>query len=130
MPNASASRSASRTATYAKATLIVALLTVPQLCAAVDVLHPLGNTPIQFIIGRVVSGLLGILGTLSLLMFVYGGFVWMTAAGNEEKIKKAKNTIVYSAIGLIVSFSSYAILRFLISDVLRGAVKVQTPTNQ
>lgn len=93
------------------------MLTVP---AAADAqsLRPLGTVTIQQIIGRVINGLLGILGSISLLMFVWGGITWMTAAGNDEKIKKAKNTIVYAVFGLIMAFLSYTIVFNLMYQVL------------
>lgn len=101
------------------------LLVLPLAAMAVDPLHPLGGVTLQQVIGRVIQLLLGFLGSISLLMFVYGGFIWMTAAGNDEKIKKAKSIIVYSALGLIIAFSSFAILRFLLSDVLRGSIRAE-----
>lgn len=95
------------------------LLVVPQACLAIDPLHPLGTGfTLELIIGRFVSVILGLMGTLSLAVFVYGGIVWMTAQGNEEKIKKAKNTIVYAALGIIVAFTSYTILTFIMKEVL------------
>lgn len=112
-----------RFARLARLTVPAALALLPLAAGAVDPLHPLGAVTLQQVIGRVIQLLLGFLGSLSLLMFIYGGFVWMTAAGNDEKIKKAKNIIVYSALGLIVAFSSFAILRFLLSDVFRGAIR-------
>lgn len=105
-----------------------ALLMTPQviLAASGDPLHPLGNTTLQAIIGRIVSVILGILGSVSLLMFVYGGIVWMTAAGNDEKIKKAKNTIVYAIFGLIIAFASFGILNVFFEQVLKPTVKRAT----
>jgi len=44
-------------------------------------------------------------------MFVIGGFMWMTAAGNPEKIKKGKDTLMWAILGIILIFSSYSILR-------------------
>lgn len=106
---------------------VAALAALPQLCLAAftgDPLHPLGGgVSIELIIGRVVGVILGILGSLSLVMFVFGGITWMTAAGNEEKIKKAKNTIVYSVFGLIVAFSSYALLNVLMEQIIKPSVK-------
>lgn len=102
----------------------VAALAIPGIAAAQS-LRPLGTVTVEQIIGRVISGILGILGSISLLMFVYGGILWMTAAGNDEKIKKAKNTIVYAVLGLVMAFLSYTI----VFTVLRGVLlpQVQAP---
>lgn len=61
---------------------------------------------------RILRFLLSGLGGLTLLMFVYGGLQWMLAEGNEEKITKAKRTIMYAILGLAAVLGSYIILRF------------------
>lgn len=78
-----------------------------------------GPCDLPSIIGRVIRGLLGIVGTIALLMFVYGGFTWMTAGGEPEKIKKAKGILVWSTLGLVVIFSSYVIVNFIIEQVVK-----------
>jgi hypothetical protein len=69
---------------------------------------------VQLIIANVIKGLLGLMGSIALLMFVYSGFTWMTAAGNQEKIKKAKDTLLWSTLGLVSIFFGYAILRMIL----------------
>ncbi len=96
--------------------------------SGVDPLHPLGAVSIEGIIGRVITVILGLLGSISLLMFVYGGITWMTAQGNEEKIKKAKNTIVYSIFGLFIAFGAYEILRVLFNEVIGPAAFTSAAT--
>jgi multisubunit Na+/H+ antiporter MnhB subunit len=54
---------------------------------------------------------MGVTGALALVMFVIGGIQWMTAAGNSERVKKGRDTLMWAVLGLIVIFSSYAILR-------------------
>jgi len=80
---------------------------------------PLGTTSVQEIIGRIIQAVLGIVGSIALLMFVIGGFVWMTAAGNPERVKLGKNILVWSVIGLAVIFAAYAITRFVITALLQ-----------
>src|SRR5689334_6300855 len=48
--------------------------------------NPLGTTNIRTIINRVIRTALGFVGALFLAMFVYGGALWMTAAGDEKKV--------------------------------------------
>jgi len=67
------------------------------------------DNPAQ-IIGYVIQALLGVIGGVALVMMVYGGFQWLTAAGNEEKIKSGTQTMIWSAIGLILVFSSYLLV--------------------
>lgn len=70
------------------------------------------------LVGNIIKALLGIVGTLSLLMFMIGGFWWLTSAGNEERIKKGKDTLTWAILGLAITFGGYAILRFVISALI------------
>ena len=47
-------------------------------------------------------------------LFFYGGFTYMTAAGDENKVDKGKDTLKTATIGLVIIFTSYAITRFII----------------
>ena len=82
--------------------------------------NPLGtvSSP-QVLIGRVINSVLGIVGSLALMMFVYGGLTWMISSGNQEKIKKGRDIILWSAIGLVVIFMSYALTRFVLSTIVQ-----------
>lgn len=57
--------------------------------------------------------ILGFVGTAVLVYFVYGGFVWLTAAGDSTKISKGKEIIVNTVIGLIIVFGAYTIVQFV-----------------
>lgn len=71
------------------------------------------NAAFTFYGGRILKTMLSVLGSLTLLMFVYGGLTWMTAAGNEEKVGKAHKIIGYAVLGLIIVLSSYVGLRYV-----------------
>lgn len=91
----------------------------------VTLYNPLGSTEadsdIRVILGRVIKGFLSIIGSIALLMFVYGGTLWLTSAGNPEFIKKGKDIIVWSILGLGVIFSAYAITNALLSALTTGS---------
>lgn len=73
-----------------------------------------GNeTSIPNLIARVIKIILGLIGIVSLVMFIYAGFLWLTAQGNMEKIKKGKDTMLYAVIGIVIVFSSYIVLNYL-----------------
>jgi hypothetical protein len=55
-----------------------------------------GTTP-QTLIGKIINAVLGVVGSIALIMFIYGGFVWMTAAGNQERVGKGKEILVWSS---------------------------------
>ena len=61
----------------------------------------------------IVNFLLSLLGTFCLALAVYAGFLWMTAQGNEDSIKKAKDILTGTVVGLFVILSSYAFMSFV-----------------
>jgi hypothetical protein len=56
----------------------------------------------------------GIIGGVSFIIVAYGGFTYATSQGDPEKLAKAKNTIIYALIGLVVSLMAYTITEFVI----------------
>lgn len=69
---------------------------------------------------RIVRGALAMVGILVLAMIVYGGFMYMTSGGNEEKVTKARTIIVRTVIGLALVLSSYGIVMFVSRKVSRA----------
>jgi len=81
-----------------------------------------GQNPITFIqenIGLIIQWALSIVGSIALLMFVLGGFIWLTSAGNPDRIKRGKQILVWSAIGLAAMLSAYAITQVILQALLR-----------
>jgi hypothetical protein len=77
----------------------------------------MGGTELVPMIGGIINVIMGLLGVVAVLVILYGGFMWMTAAGNEEKVGKAKKLIIAGIIGLVVIFAAFAIATFVISNL-------------
>ncbi len=73
------------------------------------------------IIGALIGVVLSFLGIIFLCLVIYGGFLWMTSQGNEEKVLKAKKTLTEATIGLIIILSAYSITYFVF-NALKSAV--------
>ena len=73
--------------------------------------NPEGTTNIHELIGKILKATLGLVGTVSLIVFVYGGFQWLLSRGEPGEVKKGLDTMLWAGIGLIVIFGSYAILQ-------------------
>ncbi len=69
-------------------------------------------------ISLVISIILSLLGVIFLALMMYGGIIWMTAAGNDEKVKKAKDLIIQALIGLVIVLSAYAISYFVLNQLI------------
>ncbi|GEM_PF-3566805 len=76
-------------------------------------LNQLKVTDLPQLVGILIRGALGIIGTIALVMIIYGGVLWMTARGNSETQTKAQNTIVWAALGIVLIFASYALVGFI-----------------
>jgi len=72
-------------------------------------------TSLEIVISSIVYTLLSLVGLLFLGLIIYGSYTWMTAGGNEEKVKKATKTVMSALFGLIITLSAYALSYFLIS---------------
>lgn len=79
--------------------------------------NPLQETSINRLIGRIIGTAMGLLGSLALAVFVYGGFMFLTSGGNDEKVKKGTNAMLYAAIGVFLVLASYVILREVFTKV-------------
>ena len=64
---------------------------------------------------NIVRYLMTFLGIIAVVIILLGGFKWMTAAGNEDKVAEAKKLIVAGIIGLIIILASFAIVKFVVS---------------
>jgi len=67
------------------------------------------------IITKVSNTLLLLVGIVAVLFLIIGGFQYIISAGNPETVNKAKTTILYAIIGLIVTLIAWAIVSFVIS---------------
>ena len=71
----------------------------------------------------IVKYLMTFLGIIAVCVILYGGFIWMTASGNEDRVAQAKKIIIAGAIGLVIVLCAYAIVNFVVgitNDVLEG----------
>jgi type IV secretory pathway VirB2 component (pilin) len=72
-------------------------------------------------VNKIIAWALGSLGLIAVVLIVYGGFMWMTAGGNEERISKAKQIISAAIIGLIIILLAAAIVYFIGQGVNNAA---------
>ena len=83
-------------------------------------LSPVGDIDVPTLIGIIVKGVLGIVGSIALIMFVYGGFLMLISEGDPGKVKKGKDAMVWAVAGLAVIFGSYIFVSFIISRLSMG----------
>ena len=67
-----------------------------------------GQTSLRGIILTIVNFFLTFLGLLTVVMVIYGGFLYVSAGGAEENVGKAKKILLYSVIGIVIIVASFA----------------------
>ena len=77
---------------------------------------------------KITDWILGMIGSVSLLMFVYGGFTWLISQGESSKITEGKKIMTSAIIGIIIVFSSYIAIKFVVEDVMGMTWKGGTVT--
>ena len=87
---------------------------------AVTLFDPLGGASIPELIGRVIKAALGLSGSVALLMFIYGGFRWLTSGGSTKGIEAGKKTITWAVIGLVTIFAAYLAVDLIIRAITSG----------
>jgi len=86
--------------------------------AVINVPNPDGlftSTDMNTIIGRLANFVIGAIGILGIMFLVWGAILYVTSAGNEDQIEKAKDTLRYAVIGLFVAGFAYGIEVILFS---------------
>ena len=77
----------------------------------------------------ITNAIIAILSILATIIIIYGGFQYMTSAGDSSKTKKAKDTILYAAIGLIICALAAAIVNFVIKATDNQPLESDRGTN-
>ena len=69
-------------------------------------------------IKNIVNAIIGVLGIVAVVVIIFGGVQYMTSTGDAGKVKKAKDTILYGVIGLVICVLAFAITNFVINNLL------------
>lgn len=79
---------------------------------------------LETMVGDVIQIALSLLGTLFVCLIIYAGYIWLTAAGNEQRIEKAKKLLFESILGLVIVIAAYAVTYFLV-NIFKNQVRLQ-----
>lgn len=77
----------------------------------------LGTRGLKSTVFTIINVILGFLGIAAIVILIYGGFVWMTAGGNDQKISQAKKILLNGLIGLFIILVSWGIANFVLSQL-------------
>ena len=68
----------------------------------------------------IINGVIAVLGIVCVVVMIIGGVNYMTSSGDSGKVKKAKDTILYGLIGLVVCVLAFALVNFVIKNIIAG----------
>ena len=76
-------------------------------------------TDIRVRVVAIINVILTLLGIVTVVLIIFAGFKWMTAAGNEEQVSKAKKTLTSAVIGLIIILVAWSITSFILREMYK-----------
>lgn len=88
-----------------------------------------GETQVNGIIKTIVEVLLMAVGAISIIMIVIGGILFALSSGDAQKAAKARSTILYAVVGLIVSIFASAIVNFVFDGFNKPPAKPDASSN-
>ena len=83
----------------------------------------LGERDPRDIAASVIRVILGFLGIVAVIIILLGGFKWMTAGGNEDKVGEAKKLITAGIIGLVIIVAAFAIATFVLNSLISATTE-------
>lgn len=85
-----------------------------------------GDNALMSRVKTIINVVLGIVGLVAVVMVIIGGISFITSQGDAAKISKAKNTVLYGVIGLVIALLAFAIVYFVLGNVFSSGTT--TPT--
>lgn len=79
--------------------------------------YDVSQRTIDPIIANIIYLIISFLGVIFLILMIYGGYIWMTAMGDEKKVQRAKDMITAAIIGLIIISSAYIVTYYVFIKV-------------
>lgn len=77
----------------------------------------ISDRPFLDLLSSIINWILGLVGTVAVLMLIWGGFNYLTSAGNSDQTKKAKQTITYAVVGIIIIALAYTLVNFITGTI-------------
>ena len=85
-----------------------------------------GDGDLMGTVTQIVNVALGLIGLVAVVMIILGGFSYTTSAGDAAKVKKAKDTIMYGVIGLVIALLAFAIVNFVLVAIFGSGTSTST----
>jgi type IV secretory pathway VirB2 component (pilin) len=81
--------------------------------------NSLNSNDLMTTLNTIINVVIGLIGFVAVIVIILGGVQYTTSAGDSSKVKKAKDTIMYGIIGLVIALMAYSIVNFILSNVFK-----------
>ena len=78
------------------------------------------------VIVNIISGVIAVAGIIAVIFIIIGGINYMISTGDAGKVKKARDTVLYAAIGLVICILAFAIVNFVVRNLINGEPTTST----
>lgn len=82
--------------------------------------NPSNKADLMGVVNTIINVIIGIVGFVAVIMMIMGGISFITSQGDSAKVTKARNTILYGVVGLVVALLAFAIVNFVLKSVFNG----------
>ncbi len=72
-------------------------------------------------VNKIINVVLGVIGIVAVVVIIVGGVSYLTSQGDAGKVAKAKNTILYGVVGMMVALLAFAVVNFILTSVFSGS---------
>jgi len=76
----------------------------------------------------ILDWIIGFAGVVCVVMIIVGGYSYMTAGGDESKVKDASKTLTNAIIGLVICFIAVILVNFVLDNFLKSSTQPTPPT--
>lgn len=79
----------------------------------------LNDNNLMTTLNQIINVIIGVIGFIAVIVIILGGVQYTTSAGDSGKVKKAKDTIMYGIIGLVIALLAYSIVNFVLTSLFK-----------
>ncbi len=80
-------------------------------------LNPMDISGPSDLFANAINLMMAFIGSVAILLYIYGGFLWMSAAGNADRVGRAKTILIWTTFGAVAMAASYMIVKTVLEKV-------------
>lgn len=81
--------------------------------------NPVEGLQLGQLLGQLINTLLIWAAAVTILFIIFGGFRFIISSGNAESVDRARQTVVYAILGMVIVFLAYLAVNYILSDLLQ-----------